>query len=109
MRYRVIIAPNAQQEIRETFAFISRGAPLSAARWIRGIHERIDTLEIMPERCELAREAGFVEGVVVRQIIFKSHRIIFFIDEPSTSVHVVAVRHAARRAMGEPADDPDES
>lgn len=109
MKYRVIIAPNAQQEIREAFAFISRGAPLNATRWIRGIYERIAGLEVMPERCELAREAGFIEGVVVRQIIFKSHRIIFFVDEPSTSVHVVSVRHVARRAMGESADDPQES
>ncbi len=108
MKYRIIISPNAQQEIREAFAFISRGAPLNAARWLQGIHQRIASLETMPDRCELAREAEFIEGVVVRQIIFKSHRIIFFIDEPSTSVHVVTVRHAARRAVGEPAEFPEE-
>lgn len=104
MKYRVVISPNAQEEIREAFAYISRGAPVNAARWIEGMYERIASLETMPERCELAREAEFVEGVAIRQMIFKSHRIVFFIDEPSASVQVVSVRHAARRAMGEPSE-----
>lgn len=108
MRYRVVISPNAQQEISEAFSFISQRSPANVARWLQGLYDRIASLESMPG-CELAREARFIDNAVVRQIVFKSHRIIFFIDETDASVQVISVRHAARRAIGEPGEDAGES
>jgi plasmid stabilization system protein ParE len=38
----------------------------------------------------------------LRQLIYKSHRIVFYVDKPKATVHVLHVRHGRRRAVGEP-------
>jgi hypothetical protein len=36
--------------------------------------------------------------------VFKSHRIVFAVAKKEKRVHVVYVRHASRRAVGEPVE-----
>ena len=100
MKYQVIVTPEAQAGIRESFLYISERAPLNAARWIQSLFERIDTLEHFPTRCAFARERQYFEDEI-RQLLFKSHRVIFWIDKPGKSVYVLFVRHAKRRPVGE--------
>ena len=45
-----------------------------------------------------AREREFLEEKL-RQLVFKSHRIVFRIDEAEGVVHVLQVRHSKRRAL----------
>jgi hypothetical protein len=40
----------------------------------------------------------------LRQLVFKSHRIVFTIEKKEKRVYVLYVRHAGRRAVGEPAE-----
>ena len=101
MTYRVIVTPTAQAGITECFEYIKERSPLNVARWIRGLYAAIDTLENMPERCPLARESRFLLQPL-RQLIFKSHRIVFTVEKQKRLVYVVFVRHAKRRAFGEP-------
>ena len=99
-KYRVIVTPEAQAGIRQAFAYIQERAPLNAARWLQGLYKQIDTLERFPERCAFAREREYLEEDL-RQLIFKSHRIVFRIGEKQNMVQVLYVRHAKRRAVGE--------
>ena len=41
----------------------------------------------------------------LRQLIFKSHRIIFKVASKEKQVYVLAARHRKRRAIGETGDD----
>ena len=100
MNYQVIVTPEAQSNIREAFGYIYERAPLHAVRWLRALYKRIDTLECFPERCGFARERDYLEEDL-RQLVFKSHRVIFRIDKGHKTVYVLYVRHAKRRSVGE--------
>jgi plasmid stabilization system protein ParE len=104
VRYQVIVTPQAQAEIRESFAYIHERSPLNAARWLQALYREIDTLEKFPERCAFAREREYLDADL-RQLVFKSHRIVFAVERREKRVYVVYVRHARRRAVGEPAGD----
>lgn len=104
MKYRVEMTPTAEAELRTAFGFIHRRAPLNATRWLKGIYAAIDTLELFPTRCGIAREAKYL-GSDLRQYIFKSHRIIFVVDEQAKIVRILYIRHASMRAVGEPHND----
>ena len=106
MKFRVVVTPEAQDGIRESFAYIDQRSPRNAARWLQSLYKTIDTLETMPERCGPAREQDYLDEDL-RQLVFKSHRIVFRIDKPRRTVWVLWVRHAKRRTVGEPAGEDD--
>lgn len=99
MKYRVVVTPEAQAGIRAAFEYIHARAPLNAARWLQGLYDRIETLERSPERCAYARERHYLDDDL-RQLVFKSHRIVFKADRAVGTVWVLYVRRA-RRAIGE--------
>jgi plasmid stabilization system protein ParE len=101
VKYEVIVTPEAQEGIRSSFKYIYERAPLNAARWLQGLYDRIDTLERFPERCGFAREREYLEEDL-RQLLFKSHRVIFRIDKVQKTVFILHIRHARRRVVGEP-------
>ena len=100
MIYEVIVTPEAQEGIRASFQYIHERSPLNAARWLQGLYDRIDTLERSPARCGTARERKYFEEDL-RQLLFKSHRIIFRINVSQKAVYVLYVRHAKQQAVGE--------
>ena len=95
-KYRVIVVPEAQAGIREAFDFIHERAPLSAVRWLQELYRRIGTLESIPDRCPPAREREFFEEDL-RQLVFRSYRIVFYADRPRRTVYILAILHARRR------------
>jgi plasmid stabilization system protein ParE len=97
MTYRVISMPGAQAEAEAAFLWIWRDSPASAFRWQNGLEDAIDSLERFPERCPLAPESDVLE-IQVRQLLYKSHRVLFVID--AKTVYVLHVRHAARGMLG---------
>jgi toxin ParE1/3/4 len=108
VKYTVLITPTAQEEIRETVFYVHRQAPLNAERWLRRLYEQIDTLELFPDRCPTAPDSEHV-GEELRHLVVGSHRVIFRIEKHARIVRILGVRHAARRAMGEPhSGDEDE-
>ncbi len=104
MKYQVVLTPEAQDGILQSFKYIHERAPLNAARWIQGLYDCVATLEQFPERCPLAPEAIYLEEGL-RQLLFKSHRFIFQIDKTGKVITVLHVRHTKRLALGEPSDD----
>jgi plasmid stabilization system protein ParE len=103
-RYEVIVTPEAEAGIVNAFEYINERSPENASRWLRGLYGKIDTLEQMPARCALARENEYFEDVL-RQLLFKSHRIVFRVEEADRIVRVLYVRHGKQRAIGEPDED----
>lgn len=96
MTYRVEISKPAIEDALAAYAFIAKDSPTLAERWYLGLMDAIDALEKYPRRCRRATEADEFT-VELRQLRYKSHRILFTIE--GHSVRVQHVRHAARRRL----------
>ena len=70
MKYRVLITPEAEADLRKVYRFIrSHGAPIAARKWITGARKAIKTLASLPERTPLAVEAhAFQEPI--RELLY---------------------------------------
>jgi plasmid stabilization system protein ParE len=99
-RYRVIFAPEALQEAVAAAEYIAASAPATAAVWYEGLEQAVQYLGSFPRRCPIAPESQFV-GYELRHFVYKSHRIIFRIEEEAHIVRVVHIRHARQRSIGE--------
>ncbi|MBX3403132.1 MAG: type II toxin-antitoxin system RelE/ParE family toxin [Phycisphaeraceae bacterium] len=98
MRYDVILRAKARDEAVEAARYIAEHASLEAAlRWYEGFEDTVGALSTMPARFSLARENGAVAGCELRQVIFKSHRVIFTIC--ARQVHILHIRHVARAVL----------
>jgi plasmid stabilization system protein ParE len=101
MSYTVIITLAAEADVAESFAYIHERSPMNAERWLRDLL-KVHELEDFAGFAQ-ARESEYLD-LKLRQKVFKSHRIVFSLDEGKKTVTVHYVRHGARRAVGE--DDP---
>jgi len=95
-RYEIVIRPEAENDLREAFAYIHADSPRSAALWLSGLYQAIGALETMPQRCPFAPEREDL-GVEVRQFLYRSHRILFTIERRKVFVH--HIRHAAMDSL----------
>lgn len=104
MAYSLVVTPQAQADIAEAFAFLSEHSPDAARLWYEAVRDAILTLDEMPARCALAPEAAKL-GVPLRQLLHGTHpgiyRIVFRILEDAGEVHVLTVRHGARKPLSE--------
>ena len=98
MIYNVIVTPAAEYDIAEGFAYIQARSPENSERWLRGLYKLVHKLETLPKRCGRAREADDF-GLDLRQLVFKSHRIVFRIDDAAGEVRVIRVIHGARLGL----------
>lgn len=99
MKHRVIIEDRAAADIEAHALWIlEQGSPLGAERWVDAIESAISSLAQVPERCPIAPEAQSFQRPI-RELLVGSHRILFLVDH--RTVHVLHVRHAARRWLGE--------
>jgi plasmid stabilization system protein ParE len=97
MRYRVVITPAANGDLRRAFRYIRQHAPDAARAWLTGARERIQSLEQNPQRARLAPESSTF-GEDIRELFHGrgnrgTYRILFVILEDS--VFVLHVRHGA--------------
>lgn len=104
MKYTVEITPIASSDIQSAFRYIHDRSPVNAEKWLRGIYKVISALEDFPHRGGIAPEATYL-GENIRHRVFKSHRIIYWVDEGKKLVHILHVRHGSRRALGESDDE----
>lgn len=98
MRFRVEVADEARQSIRESVRYIAieRKAPLNAERWLARIWQAVDSLERFPHRCPLAPESRALP-YEVRTKMVGSHLLLFHIDDGANVVHILGFRHGHRR------------
>lgn len=101
-RWNVIVELPAQRDIAEARLWLAEREPDAAERWFNSIYDTIGSLEIFPERCPLAPESKSFSAEI-REIFHgrrqHKYRILFTVSE--NEVHVLHVRHGARRALGE--------
>ncbi|HEY7086773.1 MAG TPA: type II toxin-antitoxin system RelE/ParE family toxin [Tepidisphaeraceae bacterium] len=104
-KYAVMITPTAEAHVAQAFAYIHQQSPLNAERWIRGLYRAIHALEDFAGYAR-APESDYL-GVELRHKIFKSHRIIYSVDQIKKQIYVHYVWHGARRPVGEPPQPDD--
>lgn len=97
MRFRVIITPQAETDLRGAAGYIRRESARAARAWLSGIRRKIKTLARFPERCSLAPESeSFNEPI--RELFYGhgnrgTYRILFVVLDKS--VFVLHVRHGS--------------
>lgn len=102
MTFRVIIQPQAGADIRAAYVYLLTQSPDAAKRWYFGIKAQIESLAQMPLRCPTAPEAETL-NFPLRQLLHGKHpnyyRIVFRVLEDAEEVHILAVRHGARKTL----------
>ena len=105
-RRRVIVELPAQEDIAEAHRWLAERDPEAADRWFNSLYDTFGSLEMFPERCPLAPESQFF-SVEIRQAFHgrrqHKYRVLFTVTE--AEVHILHVRHGARRALGEAAPE----
>ncbi len=85
--YRVVIEPEAQEDLTRIYAFIAQeGSPLAARRFLRLLQSKIQSLESMPHRF---RSSLYISDESVRDMIVKGYTVCYAIREER--VHVLTV------------------
>ena len=99
-RYEVFLTPTAQALAVAAAEYIAENSPRSAIKWYAGLERTIERLSVFPHRCAIAPESQLF-GQELRHALYKSHRIIFRIEEPAKIVRVLYVRHGAMLPVGQ--------
>jgi plasmid stabilization system protein ParE len=102
---RVIITPNAEDELRAAYRYIRDRAPDAARGWVKGARTKIKSLAHDPERAPLAPESVSFENPI-RELFYGSgnrgtYRILFTVL--GQQVYVLHFRHGSMSRV-----DPDE-
>ncbi len=87
----IIWQPLALERVHEIIDFIARDRPLAAERWAVGLFDLVERLQKSPERGRVVPEVGREQ---IRELLYRSHRIIYRLDPDSVSI--LTVRYARR-------------
>jgi toxin ParE1/3/4 len=93
MGYKVLISPRARADLRVIVRFIARDNRDAAIRLGQLLIEKALSLEELPLRGRVVAE---LNEPVIRELIFKSYRIIYQISEENQFVSILRYWHAAR-------------
>ncbi len=91
--YKVILMPNAQEDIRKAFEWLEEEDPVHAKGWIKEIQNRIIELGTLPESHATAPENGDFEYVIRQLLVGKGTPWRVFFTVVSDQVQVLHVRH----------------
>jgi plasmid stabilization system protein ParE len=99
--FSVEITAPALAEIEETFAFLANHSLPAAERWYNRLRAAFESLRHEPERCQLAPENDWYDGVL-RQLLYGKrrhvYRILFEVREKT--VYILRVRHGRQDLLG---------
>jgi plasmid stabilization system protein ParE len=100
MSYLVLIANKAAREIENQYNWLADRSKSAGNRWGDSLLEAIESLSQNPERCPLAREAEWHEGLHELLHVKRrhGHRILFEIR--GNTVVVLRVRHSSQDFLG---------
>ena len=102
MPYQIEWSTKAELDVDRTLLwFDEQRASAAAAHWLKGLREKVRSLQNNPERCPMAAEAEDV-GLPIRELLFGKrsgrYRILFQIE--GDIVRISHVRHSARDRFG---------
>ncbi len=95
MDYKVLIAPHARNDLKIIVRFIAQENPKAALNLGKLLIEKALSLQSLPLRGRIVPE---LNESFIRELIFKSYRIIYQISEANRSVAILRFWHAARGA-----------
>jgi plasmid stabilization system protein ParE len=98
MAYRVKLMPRAQRDLSEIYDWIGAESSNAAFAWYRRLRESIGTLGNSPRPCPISPEDPNLRHLLYGE---KPHvyRVIYRVLEKQRQVHVLHIRHGARRAF----------
>jgi toxin ParE1/3/4 len=85
----------AINELEAIFEYIARDSKDNASSTAENIKEQVKRLNVFPESGRIVPEIG---NPNIREIIYKSYRIVYRIE--SINIVILTVRHAARKGLG---------
>jgi toxin ParE1/3/4 len=91
--HKVILSPQAIQDLSEVVRYISADNPQAATRFGNALIDASLSLQTLPERGRFVPE--FADGIT-REIIFGAYRIIYRVNPEQKTVWVSRFWHAAR-------------
>jgi plasmid stabilization system protein ParE len=83
---KIVWSPLAIERAYEEAQFIAEDKPEAALRWLDKLFESTDRLEMFPESGSIVPEITLPE---YRQIIYRSHRVIYRIEKNQVSILTV--------------------
>jgi plasmid stabilization system protein ParE len=100
MKYHVELTDTACDNAEEAYQWLKERSSSAATKWFNGLLDVVESLEMFPTRCGIARESEKA-GETIRQMLYGKrphvYRILFIIRDDV--VYVLHIRHGARRAM----------
>ncbi len=96
MAVDLIWSPLAKADFREAVAYIRKDNAGAADAWRKSLLERVELLAEFPE---LGRLVPKQENLLLREVIYGRHRIVYRYVQVKNSLQILRVWHSAR---GEP-------
>jgi len=85
--YKVIIEPEAQQDLANIYDFITTNdTQIQAIRFLRKLQKAIDSLDFMPERC---RKSIYIQNDNAHDMILQGYTICYVVKDER--VHILAL------------------
>ena len=102
MPYQVPLADAAKTDANSIYAWVTERAPIRGPEWFEELIECLYSLEELPYRCPLAREAGKSRREI-RYLLFGKrkhvYRVLYEVEEACQTVWVLHIRHGALRDL----------
>jgi addiction module RelE/StbE family toxin len=95
-RYRVIVSPQALDDLEQILDYVARDSPSNAVRVINRLLLELDSLEMFPGRYSEAKTTEAAHGEL-RSMPSPPFRILYQILQQQRVVRVVSVEHGARQ------------
>jgi len=96
--YQVALADTAKADVNQIYDWVIEQAPRRGPEWFEELIDCLYSLEELPHRCPLAREAEIAKREIHCLLFGKRrnvYRILYEIDEPRHTVWVLHIRHGA--------------
>lgn len=93
MDYQVILSPRAIRDLQEIVRYISFDNPTAAERLGTQLIEKTRMLVKFPE---LGRTVPELADPAIRELVFKSYRIVYRVNHQSCIVEIARYWHGAR-------------
>ena len=93
MDFKVFLSNEALSDLEGVVTYIARHNPSAAARMGNHLLDAAFSLNTFPQRGRVVPE---FRGTELREIIFRSYRIIYRVMDSDRRIEVVRIWHAAR-------------
>ncbi len=94
--FHIILSPEAAGDLETLHEYIRKDSPQNAAKVVGRILDAIGTLETFPHRNIVESKSRKIKDPV-RSLPVKPYIIYFRVLDRQQAVHILTVRHAARR------------